>query len=109
MNIAVFVLYTYFVAYASLTPMDSGPLGPWDKVGHLLIYAVFAWLGHRLVSNARHYLYLCTGIIIYSGLMEVAQSYIPGRMMSSYDFLANTVGVFIGALLSRTLFRAKST
>ena len=46
-----------------------------------------------------YYLYVCLGIIAYGGLMELAQSYTPGRMMSGYDFLANTLGVVLGAII----------
>ena len=104
MNIFVFIIYTGFVTFASLRPMDSATLGDWDKVGHLVLYFIFALLGYRVVSNPRHYLYLCTGIVVYSGLMEVAQSFMPGRMMSAYDLLANAVGVAIAIIITKVLF-----
>jgi VanZ family protein len=37
--------------------------------------------------------------IAYGGLLEVAQSYMPGRVMSGYDFMANTLGVVLGAVV----------
>jgi VanZ family protein len=108
MNILVFIIYTFFVTYASLRPMDGVTIGNWDKVGHLVLYFVFAMLGYRLVSNPRYYLYLCVGIVAYSGLMEIAQSFMPGRMMSLYDLLANAVGVVLAIVLTRMLFNAKN-
>ena len=108
MNIFVFIVYTGFVTFASLRPMDSVALGNWDKSGHLVLYFIFALIGYRVVSNPRHYLYLCFGIVIYSGLMEVAQSFMPGRMMSIYDLLANAVGVAIAMIFTRMLFSAKN-
>jgi VanZ family protein len=108
MNILVFIIYTAFVTYASLRPMNSVDIGSWDKVGHLVLYFVFAMLGYRIVSNPRYYLYLCIGIVAYSGLMEVAQSFMPGRMMSVYDLLANAVGVAMAMVLTRMLFSAKN-
>ena len=106
MNIIVFLIYTGFVTFASLRPMDSATLGNWDKAGHLVLYFIFALVGYRVVSNPRHYLYLCIGIVIYSGLMEIAQSFMPGRMMSAYDLLANAVGVAIAMVFTRMLFRS---
>jgi VanZ family protein len=56
-------------------------------------------LGYRILANKRHYLYMCLGIVAYSGLIELGQSYIPGREMSAFDLLANIVGVALGALV----------
>jgi VanZ family protein len=50
-----------------------------------------------MLANKRYYLYLCLGIIIYSGLIELGQSYVPGRDMSALDLLANIAGVLLGA------------
>jgi VanZ family protein len=52
-----------------------------------------------MLANKRHYLYMCLGIVAYSGLIELGQSYIPGREMSAFDLLANIVGVALGALV----------
>jgi VanZ family protein len=68
-----------------------------DKVVHLLVYYIFAVLGYRSLANKGNYVYMCLAIIAYGGLLELGQSYIPGRDMSGYDFLANTLGVMLGA------------
>lgn len=99
----VFSCYTVFVAFVSLRPMNSGSIGHWDKLGHFTLYGVFAVLGYKLFKHSRHYYALCMGIVIYGGLMEVAQSFMPGRMMSVYDFIANAVGVIIGAVIADKL------
>ena len=109
MNILAFITYTCFVTFASLRPMDGIAIGNWDKVGHIALYFVFALLGYRVVSNPRHYLLLCLGIVVYGGLMELAQSFTPGRMMSVYDILANAAGVVIAVAFTRMLFGVKST
>lgn len=88
--------------------MDTALLEPWDKVGHLVIYSIFALLGCRIIANPRQFIYLCVGIATYSGLLEVAQSFVPGRVMSFYDLLANIAGVFLGAAMAKWLFRAKN-
>ena len=88
--------------------MDSAPLEPWDKVGHLVIYSIFALLGCRVIYNRQQFIFLCVGIIAYSGLMEVVQSFMPGRVMSGYDLIANAIGVLLGALIAKWVFRAKN-
>lgn len=107
MNILAFTIYTCLVTFASLRPMDGIAIGNWDKIGHLTLYFLFALLGYRVVSNPRHYLFLCIGIVVYGGLMEVAQSFMPGRMMSAYDFIANAAGVVIAMVFTRMLLSTK--
>jgi VanZ family protein len=70
-----------------------------DKRTHLLAYYIFAVLGYRVLKARRYYFHVCLGIIAYGGLMEVVQSYMPGRVMSGYDCLANALGVVLGAIV----------
>jgi VanZ family protein len=100
-NALIFAVYGVAIAFVSLSPSSGVSGAHWDKVAHLVTYAVFAALGHRVIRGGRGYLLLCLGILVYSGLIEVAQSYIPGRVMSGYDILANAVGVVIGAAMMR--------
>jgi VanZ family protein len=100
-NTLIFAVYAVAVAVVSLSPSSGVSGAHWDKVAHLITYAVFAAFGHRVIKEGRGYLLLCLGIIVYSGLIEVAQSYMPGRVMSGYDLLANAVGVVIGAGMMR--------
>ena len=99
MQTIVFIVYAGIVALTSLSPGGTQSVEHLDKVGHLLVYYIFAVLGYRMLTNKRYYLYLCLGIIAYSGLIELGQSYIPGRDMSALDLLANIVGVALGALV----------
>ncbi len=108
-NRAVFLLYGVFVAFSSLRSIDGIAIEHSDKFFHLVTYGLFAALGFRAVSGRRAFVYLCIGIIIYGGLMEVAQSFTPGRTMSVYDFLANTIGVLIGAFTAQKLFSTNGT
>ena len=99
MQTVVFIVYAGIVALTSLSPGGTQSVEHLDKVGHLLVYYIFAVLGYRVLTNKRHYLYMCLGIVAYSGLIELGQSYIPGRDMSALDLLANIVGVALGALV----------
>ncbi|MFV8816325.1 VanZ family protein [Haliea sp. E17] len=100
-----FILYTLLIAYLSLRPMDSISLGSWDKLYHFLAYGLFAVLGYYLSKERQYYLHICLAIIVYSALIEVAQSFVPGRMMSFGDLVANTAGVAIGGFLVTRLAR----
>jgi len=95
----LFVSYAMLVAFLSLQPGDGSFVGPYDKVAHFVTYGIFAVLAHRMNLSARRYMYVCIGILTYSGLLEVAQSFVPGREMSALDLFANTLGVAFGMLL----------
>ena len=99
MNTIVFMLYAGAVAFVSLRPATGAGIEHLDKVFHLVIYCIFAMLGYRVARGSRPYVAICLGIILYGGLMEVAQSFTPDRSMSGYDMAANTLGVVLGALL----------
>ena len=99
MHTIVFIVYAGIVAVTSLSPGGNQGVEHLDKVVHLLVYYIFAVLGYRMLANKRYYLYLCLGIVVYSGMIELGQSYIPGRDMSMYDLLANILGVTLGALV----------
>ena len=103
--LAVFLAYGLLVTWASLSPGGSGALGSWDKLAHGLTYAVFALLGWRLGLARAGFTILCVAIVAYSGLMEFGQSFVPGRMMSGLDLVANTVGVVLGAYVATRLRR----
>lgn len=97
MQSLIFFAYAGIVALTSLRPGGDVSIDPLDKVVHLLVYYIFAVFGYRALQHKRYYPYLCLGIIAYGGLLELGQSYIPGRDMSAYDLLANTLGVLLGA------------
>ncbi|QFU75125.1 VanZ family protein [Halioglobus maricola] len=107
MSKLVLLGYAGLITYASVRPMDSAPLEPWDKVGHLAIYAIFALLARRAVPPLKKYTYLCIAIFIYSGVLETVQSQLPGRAMSEYDLLANGIGIAIGFYISKKIFNGQ--
>jgi hypothetical protein len=76
-----------------------------DKLIHVLLFAVFVCLlllgSAKQKENAfsrRHALLLVLNAgILLGALTELMQKYwIPGRVASVYDFIANTVGCFVG-------------
>jgi VanZ family protein len=101
MHKIVFITYAGIVAVVSLLPGANNSGEHLDKVVHLLVYYIFAVFGYRMLSNKQHYFYLCLGIIIYGGLIELGQSYTPGRDMSGFDLAANIAGVALGAVVMK--------
>ena len=104
LGIAAFVSYAALLAFASLQPGSGVSIGHYDKLGHFLAYAIFAFLAWGISRSGQYFTYLCCAIVIYGALMEFGQSLVPGRDMSALDFLANTMGVIVGAVLCMKLF-----
>jgi VanZ family protein len=96
----VLAVYTAIVTVTSLRPGGDVDIDPWDKAVHLLVYYIFAVLAYRALANKRYYPYICLGVVVYSGLLELAQSWVPDRTMSIYDLAANTLGVILGAAVA---------
>jgi len=73
-----------------------------DKLEHIGVYAVLScllgyWLSFKdwkLTIVILIYLLL----LLLAGLDEYHQTYIPGREVSLYDFMANSAGIIIGFL-----------
>ncbi len=73
-----------------------------DKLEHIGVYVVLScllgyWLSFKdwkLTIVILIYLFL----LLLAGLDEYHQTYIPGREVSLYDFMANSAGIIIGFL-----------
>ena len=100
--------YGVLIAFLSLRNAIALPPGQWDKLGHFGAYGLFAVVAFFVVKTRKSYQWLCLGIIVYSGLMEVFQYYIPGRVASMYDLGANSIGVILGAILATLLLEPKA-
>ncbi|MEN9968010.1 MAG: hypothetical protein RIR94_179 [Bacteroidota bacterium] len=72
-----------------------------DKVGHFIAYAILSLIA-LIVWRKRQTKFkigLALALIGYGLLMEFLQGFVPGREVSAYDLLANSIGVGIGYLL----------
>jgi hypothetical protein len=82
-----FYLGLLIVVALSLIPQDAVPAPRiWDKASHVMAYAALA----------------ATGGVGYRGLrsLELAQSFLPDRIASFQDILANAIGIALGSLLA---------
>ena len=95
----MFVAYGIAVAFYSLTPVDARFVSIWDKLLHFGCYGVFTLIAWWSATRDKTFYLLCAVVIAYSALMEVGQSFVPGRMMSGLDIVANALGVAAVAVL----------
>ena len=94
-----FALVLLGITYLSLrTPSGSVHIQFNDKIGHFIAYAVLtfnAFLVFALSTKARRNA-LLLALVGYGLLIEYLQGFVPGREVSGFDLLANSLGVAIG-------------
>jgi len=101
-----FVLSIIVVCVFLLLPGDALPkLRLWDKVCHLIAFMEIAVLGLLGFRGRRAALFVTVGTIALSGVLELAQHFVPGRSTDLLDFLVNSLGVLLGYGLARLLVR----
>ena len=88
------------IGILSLLPPSSGiELGEHDKWNHFIAYLILA-LNWCFIKNKRGFFFL--GLLFcgcYGLSLEYLQGFVPGRVPSWLDALANTGGVVTGFLL----------
>ena len=113
------ILWGMFILVATLTPgksMPSSSLFRFDKLIHVVIFGVFAWLVLRAYflsdknSNNKTLIYLIVGIstILFGIAIEGIQQYIPDRGADRYDIIANTFGIIAAQIIFYFVHRKAS-
>ena len=105
------ILWGIFILIATLTPGKSLPMSSlfrFDKLIHLFIFGMFAWLVlrgfyQRTRSEAplKGILYLSVAFftVLFGILIELIQNFIPDRGSDINDAIANTTGVMLAQVL----------
>jgi VanZ family protein len=94
-------LVTVVVALSLLPLPHSGiDLPQGDKWGHLIAYASLALCFAQWAGGVRERINQALGLIGLGALLEGLQSLTGYRQAEWLDFLANTVGVVLGALVA---------
>ena len=88
----------------SLIPSESVNIGN-DKIGHFIAYMILTFNAGLIFFKKKKFLFAILFCISYGLLIEFIQQFIPGRCMSLEDFIANTIGVIVGGILTCLLFR----
>ncbi|MEY4991845.1 MAG: hypothetical protein RI948_718 [Bacteroidota bacterium] len=102
--LARIALGTIFISitYLSLkSASHHSPIHVNDKIGHFIAYATLS-VNALLVWRQRTPKFkigLALTLFGYGLLMEFLQGFVPGREVSAFDLLANSIGVGIGYLL----------
>ena len=89
------------VGMLSLMPVEHLPpqvFDIWDKAQHATGFAVLAVLGQR--AYGRSLIALALGLLIYGGVIELAQSASGWRVGDVWDWLADAIGIALGLALS---------
>jgi len=94
----------WFLSSQSTLPQPPGVLA-WDKLQHLLAYgalgfAVGLWISQTFWKRRPRLALLLATLIgsVYGAIDEIHQYFVPGRHSNVWDWVANTLGAFLGAL-----------
>ena len=89
------------IILVSVTPQVYLPptFDIWDKLQHFLAYAGLSGVGRPAYAAKKYTWALFLGLIALGGALEIAQAFIPGRLPSFGDAVANALGVGGGLLI----------
>ncbi len=94
------------VTVLSLLPTDYLPpqiFSLWDKAQHALAFAALAALGLQAYPHRRWR--VLSGLLVFGGLIELAQAATGWRYGEWADWLADAVGLALGMALAESLQR----
>jgi VanZ family protein len=90
------------VSVLSLTPSEALlAIEVWDKLQHVLAYLILAVTGAVAFPGRRSLPWLAIGLPILGCVLEAIQAFIPGRVASLDDAVANAIGVGLGLVIAR--------
>lgn len=98
-----FVLLTAIATYLSWSPSPGEVFESFsDKFLHILCWGVLTLsLRLALMSQGRRLPWAALGLFAYSVVVEIGQIWVPNRMFSGLDLVANGVGVLLGLVGAR--------
>ena len=101
-GLTLFILFLFLtITILSLLPAKSTlNLGNKDKLSHLIAYFVFSLTVFQQWKISRSTRWILFVLIGYGLFLEFLQGFVPGRVSSSLDGLANTIGVVMGGFVS---------
>ena len=107
--VALLILY---LSSRSTLPMPLPPLVGMDKLAHFAAFAVLSFFACFWISAeswARrplfHFLAVVIVVSLYGVLDEVHQSFVPNRIPSAADWVADTLGAVFGAFVFRRILK----
>ena len=97
MNIGIIIILSLIPG-----PEDIPQIFGLDKVLHIFAYAFSMFWCNMCYRDKKYIILFTTGLILMGMALEIVQGVIGYRMMSIYDMIANSIGVFFGLVLART-------
>jgi VanZ family protein len=105
--------FIWFLSSQSILPQPKGILG-WDKLQHVLAYAVLAaavgfWPSGAFWGRrpALALLFTALAASAYGVIDEAHQYFVPGRNCNVWDWIADTLGAVSGASAMAVLGRTR--
>ncbi|HIP32337.1 MAG TPA: VanZ family protein [Crocinitomicaceae bacterium] len=93
------------IAYLSLTPTEIITVGN-DKISHFIAYCVLMTnVGLLTYVKKKQLVFGIVFCILYGVLIEIIQHFVPGRVMSGWDMVANIGGVLLGVITTAFLYK----
>ena len=90
-----FVSCVLAVLVLALMPVPPPiPSTGWDKLNHLLAFAVMTWLGCK--AFPQRLVITLLSLLAYGALIEILQSFTPIRSAEWFDLLADGLGILVG-------------
>lgn len=113
------ILWALFILVVSLSPGEAMPLTDiwqiisFDKIAHFAVYAILSFL--CIVGFTKQYNFrwlrknaVVTAIgfsIIYGVILELLQSFSPGRFIEYADIFANSIGCALGYVIYLVIYK----
>jgi hypothetical protein len=89
-----FMITALLVIGISLLPgSDLLDIEPWEKIEHIIAYAVLAFVGTLAFPQLRSAVLLAVMLPVLGVAVEFCQLIVPGRQADIDDAVANTIGV----------------
>ncbi len=99
-------LFVLFLAYTGNLPTWFAQIPYYDKVGHVSLYAIATYLGHRSLRSRYLNLLIFGRLALFPtffGLLttaeELIQGFSPNRTLDWLDLVCSLLGVTLGWLL----------
>ena len=104
----LFFLITLFAAYTNRLPLEwLSQLPNYDKLGHLVLYCIPTYLGHRLFKQ-KHVQINGFSLPVFPGLFtlftlreELIQGFSPYRTLDAGDMICSLLGIACGYFLAQ--------
>lgn len=98
--------WLFWLALIAITLLALSPRPPavadlgWDKLNHLAAFALLGLLA-RLAWPAQRLARWLLGLLVYGGLLEIAQGLTPNRQAEWADLLADALGLLVALALAQ--------